>query len=383
MLVPAAWPTSFLPQEFVAILTSCGFGSIATLAQVDEEPEEFVLLLAELLDEKIIYLTDQTVAGSKDLLDTLNQHKLLLLNQKDRFCKAFVRVKKSQKPLCELAAQAAVYWAMPRPLHQPPDVSHAAKRLKADRAAWTLTAAAGATGGELDRPLLLQGGGAGAEALATREHRQRAKAAERLKEILVRAGPHAKLANQLRAVGTAGDTLLQSVLGHGAAQTILRHVRTWNSIEDWLEDHRAKGTAISSWAMYPPAAEMVLAFITVRVTNKCGPTVPGMIKEAVMWMCKRLQIVLPDINEVAFRAIQATAIHGYREGGDSLPPQPHRIVGPTRCGRQRTGAREAGGGVYLVPDLRIPQVRRRHPCAPVLPQFHSRGAAGCLLADKA
>ena len=119
MLVPSAWPTSFLPQEFVEILTSCGFGSIATLAQVDEEPEAFVQLLSELLDEKIIFLTDSTEEGTKDLLATLKDHKRLLLAQKVRFIQSFLRVRKSQVPLCDLAAKASVHWANPRPHTSP------------------------------------------------------------------------------------------------------------------------------------------------------------------------------------------------------------------------------------------------------------------------
>ena len=111
--------------------------------------------------------------------------------------------------------------------------------------------------------------------MADKELKLRARAVERLKVVLERASGCALLNVEVQKVGTAADTLLEAVLAHGAARTILRHVRTWETVEAWYTLQVQLKQSLRTWSIYPIAPEVVLAFIAVRVQQNCGPTIDG------------------------------------------------------------------------------------------------------------
>ena len=154
----------------------------------------------------------------------------------------------------------------------------------------------------LSRPLA---SGTGALALSSKEQRMRAKAAVKLKLIVEEAGAASELLEQVKVVGDAAGTLLDSVLGMGAHRTITRHVNTWNRFAMWFKAHP---TVTAGWKLYPPDADAVLAVVNSLVNSGCGPTVPGLVKESVKWICTRLMMEAPGLDAPLFQALEAEAI---------------------------------------------------------------------------
>ena len=105
--MPSGWPASLFPVEIGKILMYAGFGSIATLAQVDSAPEEFWPLVLGILDEKIISAGDCLLEQSKTLKVALEEQKKLLVDMKVPFLAAIARIQKSATRLTEVGHRAA------------------------------------------------------------------------------------------------------------------------------------------------------------------------------------------------------------------------------------------------------------------------------------
>jgi hypothetical protein len=142
-----------------------------------------------------------------------------------------------------------------------------------------------------------------------RESAARHQAAAKLKKILMRAGEAARLLPKLAELGDeAAEALLQVTLASGAYKTISAHVRMWHHLE-WFFQHNAKrGNVLESWTLYPPSWALVVAFVTERVRCGCGPTVPDAICSSVKWMCKKLVMVEPELDDACVIALKKEAI---------------------------------------------------------------------------
>ena len=120
MHAPSGWPASLFPVEIGKIVMFAGFGSIATLAQVDLELEAFWSLVLGILDEIIISAGDCLLEQSKGFKRTLEEQKRILLASKVPFVSAIARIQKSSKRLTEVDHRAAYRWSDVVPTHQTP-----------------------------------------------------------------------------------------------------------------------------------------------------------------------------------------------------------------------------------------------------------------------
>ena len=142
-----------------------------------------------------------------------------------------------------------------------------------------------------------------------REVAARKIAAGKLRNILARAGSAAGLLPKLAELGEeAAEELLAVVLASGAFKTISAHVRNWHHLEWFFERQQAKGALLESWTLYPPSWALVVAYMTERVKGGCGPTVPDAIGSSVKWICSKLVMDVPALDDACVVALKKEAI---------------------------------------------------------------------------
>jgi hypothetical protein len=134
------------------------------------------------------------------------------------------------------------------------------------------------------------------EAELSRKH----KAVAELKRMVAKAGQHSRLAARLaKEYGEDSDRLLEAVLAKGAASTIECHLLRWRAMEK-LASGREQ--------VYPLKACAACKYLMHKDDERCGPSVPEALKATVLWVSRRLEMDIPDMDTPEFVAIKAKII---------------------------------------------------------------------------
>ena len=136
--------------------------------------------------------------------------------------------------------------------------------------------------------------------LLDKEKSERWKWAIRLEAIGKRAGAHAKLFKESEDQGDLSQSelwqLRQMVLASGAHRTLAAHVQAFERFEHWA--------AAQDFPLYPLSVEKLLKFCLKLDQEGCGPSVIPSFKTAVKWVCSRLAIDVPDLEDQRLTALQ-------------------------------------------------------------------------------
>ncbi len=137
--------------------------------------------------------------------------------------------------------------------------------------------------------------------LLDKEHAEKLKWAARLEEIGKRAKEHAKLfteQDQSESL-TPGEMskLRQIVLISGAHRTMAVHVTAFERFERWA--------SLAKISIYPMSIDVLLKYAISLDHQGCGPSVVPAFKTSVKWVCSRLVIELPDLDDHRLGALQA------------------------------------------------------------------------------
>ena len=159
--------------------------------------------------------------------------------------------------------------------------------------------------------------------LLDKEHGEKLKWAARLEEIGKRAKSHAKLFTEQDQSDSlsAGELskLRQLVLTAGAHRTMAGHVKIFERFEKWVEAQRVD--------MYPLAIDVVLKYALVLDRQECGPTVLTSLKTALRWVCSRLGIDPPDLDDHRFVSLQQKIVTERAKILKEAVPLPLGVVG--------------------------------------------------------
>ena len=136
--------------------------------------------------------------------------------------------------------------------------------------------------------------------LLDKEHGEKLKWAARLEEIGKRASGHAKLLTEhdqsdSLSVGELSK-LRQLVLTAGAHRTMAGYIKIYERFESWAS---AQGVSV-----YPLSIDVVLKYSLVLDRQECGPTVLTSLRMAIRWVCSRLGIDPPDLEDRRFVSLQ-------------------------------------------------------------------------------
>lgn len=313
MYVAPAWKCVLLDQPQIDILSLAGFGSVAPIL-TEPNKGDFAVLVRKILVSRLSKAKEMDPALLPEgRLNQLRQAVSHLDEHMDDFVMALNRVGDSASRVLKLETDAATFWATPQAATHSLERRHAINQAQQGRDDLALQGALQSW--KPGKPMLIKPiiGGLPADAQLRKETRYSEKVVNTLRHILTRAGPAARVSAQIAAVGTAGDALLRSVLGHGAARTGMRHTNNWRRLEEWFRTQEHAGHPFivnypAAWTLYPPSPSLVLAFVENLVHAKnCGPCVPGAVLETVKWMCRKLGMQLPDLDMSIFKALQGEA----------------------------------------------------------------------------
>ena len=115
-----------------------------------------------------------------------------------------------------------------------------------------------------------------------------------LLEILTEAGTHAKLWSALQPLNEEGRKVYKDCLWQEYAPTTLRGTR--QKMQKWLAWHATRYPDERNQPFWPLTTEKVMDYLAARVVEKCGHSVPGMIKHTVIHVCKLFQMECPDLE---------------------------------------------------------------------------------------
>lgn len=157
--------------------------------------------------------------------------------------------------------------------------------------------------------------------IQAQEQAERQKWGLRLQAIAARAGEAAKINDPSRAIGLPpAEALRLRAMGFeaGGFRTIRMHVRAWEKMEEW--------TTQANLRTYPPSIMAVMRYCLHLQASGCGPAVLPALKHSIGWICKRLIMTCPDLNDPHLVAV-IDRVH--QEKGKELKeaiPLPGKIV---------------------------------------------------------
>ena len=159
--------------------------------------------------------------------------------------------------------------------------------------------------------------------LLDQENAERHKWAARLEEIGRRAGSHAKLWDD-PSTGEGlspaeSEKLRHLVLTAGAPRTMAAYVRTFERLETWFA---ARGLEV-----FPLTTSKIMKYMLHLNDQECRPTVIPTLRAAVRWVCARLVIECPSLDEPAILALQQEVITQRAEALKEAVPIPIKVIG--------------------------------------------------------
>ena len=136
--------------------------------------------------------------------------------------------------------------------------------------------------------------------LLDHENSEKSKWAKRLEAIGTRAGSESKLLTlqgQSDSLSVGEISRLRNlVMLSGAHRTMAAHVRAFERFELWAN--------ANSVALYPLTVDKVLKYCLKLDQDECGPSVVPTFKTSIKWVCSRLAIDLPDLEDRRIKALQ-------------------------------------------------------------------------------
>ena len=126
----------------------------------------------------------------------------------------------------------------------------------------------------------------------------------RLERLALEAGPHAKINDnsvEVAVLSSDESALLRKfALAKGAFRTLAVHVRHFERFREWVIS--------SNLQLYPLDLQVLLKYALWLYHRGCGPTVLPSVRAAVSWVARRLRLVLPQLNDAAFAALEDSFI---------------------------------------------------------------------------
>ena len=159
--------------------------------------------------------------------------------------------------------------------------------------------------------------------LLDQENAERHKWAARLEQIGRRAGSFARLwEDPSTGEGLSpaeNEKLRQLVLTAGAPRTMAMYVRVWERMETWLSSVKIP--------VFPLSTPKVVKYLIFLDGQECGPTVIPTLRSAIKWVCARLVIECPSIDDPSILALQQEVITKRAETLREAVPIPILVVG--------------------------------------------------------
>ena len=145
----------------------------------------------------------------------------------------------------------------------------------------------------------------------------------RLERLALEAGPHAKINdNSVEAAVLSSDEsalLRKFALAKGAFRTLAVHVRHFERFREWVIS--------SNLQLYPLDLQVLLKYALWLYHRGCGPTVLPSVRAAVSWVARRLRLVLPQLNDAAFAALEDSCISERAKELKEAVAYPMQLVG--------------------------------------------------------
>ena len=136
--------------------------------------------------------------------------------------------------------------------------------------------------------------------LLDQENMEKSKWAKRLEAIGLRAGAESKLftlQGQSDSLSAGEISRLRNlVMLSGAHRTMAAHIRAFERFEMWAVSN--------SVSVYPLTVDKILKYCLKLDQDECGPSVVPTFKTSVKWVCSRLAIDLPDLEDRRIKALQ-------------------------------------------------------------------------------
>ena len=163
--------------------------------------------------------------------------------------------------------------------------------------------------------------------LLDQENLEKSKWARRLEAIGLRAGPASKLLtlqDQSESLSTGEISRLRSlVMLSGAHRTMAAHVRAFERFESWA--------SANSIAVYPLTVDKILKYCLKLDQDECGPSVVPTFKTSVKWVCSRLAIDLPELEDRRIKALQEQIVSARATTLKEAIPIPMSTVAALEC----------------------------------------------------
>lgn len=157
--------------------------------------------------------------------------------------------------------------------------------------------------------------------LRDRDESDRGLEVDRLRQIIVRAGPASTVAARIEANynNKDRDAVLASLLGRGAPRTMKQHINRWCRFEDFIRGFSPPPIV----EIYPPNNAAIGQFLLHLNKTGSGWTVPDSVLGTINWMCTRIGMRCPDLQAPDLIALRDDAIRRRAEiskQADAYPP---------------------------------------------------------------
>jgi hypothetical protein len=140
-------------------------------------------------------------------------------------------------------------------------------------------------------------------------------------EILSEAGPAAALTDRMATrYGNQADTVMRIVLGQGAASTLEGHLGRWKLMAAWVRENAP------DHGPYPLTTTGLARYLDYKRTQRCGPSVPSMIRSTAIFVSERLMMPPPDTQDADVKAICASVTEERAETIRQAPAIPLSIL---------------------------------------------------------